>query len=83
MGVLRKRKDTKMPHTQTQYRRAAEPLLTVQQAARALELPAWKLCRAVAAGNIPIYFVANTRRLVRLSEVVDAIEATRMGGADV
>ena len=72
-----------MPSTQTEYRQAAEPLLTVQQAARILELPAWKLCRAVASGTIPIYFVANTRRLVRLSEVVAAINATRIGGADV
>lgn len=55
-------------------------LLTFNQAAAALGLPVWKLRRAAKAGLFPTYHVLNTRRLVRLSEVVAAIDATREGG---
>ena len=58
----------------------AEPLRTFDQAASFLNLPVWKLRRAANAGIFPTYKLANSRRLVRLSEVVAAINATREGG---
>ena len=61
-------------------RPAAEPLLTIDRAATQLGLPTWKLRRAAKAGIFPTYKLANSRRLVRLSEVVAAINATREGG---
>jgi hypothetical protein len=57
-----------------------EALITIKQASEALGLPTWKLSRAAAQGMIPTYRVLNDRKLVRLSEVVAAIEATRQGG---
>lgn len=57
-----------------------EKLFTIQQAADILGLPHFKLDRAARAGLIPTYRVFNSRRLVRLSEVIAAIEATRKGG---
>lgn len=59
---------------------APEKLVTLQQAADALGVPYFKLQRAARAGIIPTYSLYNSRRLVRLSEVVAAIEATRQGG---
>ena len=63
--------------------RSPEKLVTIQVAAEALGLHDWKLRRAVKAGGIPSYRLANNRRLVRLSEVVAAVEASREGGDDV
>jgi hypothetical protein len=60
--------------------RTHEPLITVKAAAEALGLPTWKLSRAAKHGTIPTYRVLNSRKLVKLSEVVAAIEATRQGG---
>jgi hypothetical protein len=57
-----------------------EPLITIKAAAEALSLPTWKLSRAAKRGTIPTYRILNTRRYVKLSEVVAAIEATRQGG---
>jgi hypothetical protein len=57
-----------------------EKLITLQQASDALGLPRFKLDRAARAGLIPIYRVYNSRRLVRLSEVIAAVEASRKGG---
>jgi hypothetical protein len=57
-----------------------EPLITIKAAAEALGLPPWKLSRAAKHGTIPTYRVLNSRKLVKLSEVVAAIEATRQGG---
>jgi len=54
-----------------------ERLLTIQSAAEQLGIQAWKLRRAVNAGLIPSYRLFNSRRLVRLSEVVAVIEASR------
>jgi hypothetical protein len=61
---------------------APEKLITLKAAAGALGLPVWKLRRAVAAGEIPSYTLLNTRRYVKLSEVVAAIEASCQGGAE-
>ncbi len=60
----------------------AEPFISIRVAAARLQLPIFKLRRAVKAGIIPTYYVVNKRQLVRLSEVVAAIERTRKGGDD-
>jgi hypothetical protein len=57
-----------------------EKLLTLKQAAEALGLPYFKLQRAARVGLIPTYQVLNSRKLVRLPEVVAVIEASRQGG---
>jgi hypothetical protein len=59
---------------------APEKLITVKAAAEALGLPTWKLSRAAAQGVFPTYRLLNSRRLVKLSEVLAAIEASRQGG---
>jgi hypothetical protein len=59
---------------------APEKLITIKEAANALGLPAWKLGRAASQGLFPTYSLLNSRRLVRLSEVIAAIEASRQGG---
>lgn len=59
----------------------AEPLRTVKQAAAELGIPYFKLARAVKEGLVPSYTLYNSRRLVRVSEIVAVIEATRDGGS--
>ena len=58
-----------------------ERLTTVAEAARALGIRVWALRRAVKRGDVPSYQGFNSRRLVRLSEVNAAIEASKKGGA--
>jgi excisionase family DNA binding protein len=60
-----------------------EPFLTLQQAAKELGLHVWALRRAVKSGAIPAYQPFNGRKLVRLSEVVSAINASKIGGGNV
>ena len=57
-----------------------ERLFSIRKAAAVLELPSWKLARAARLGLIPTYRLYNSRRLVRLSEVVAVIDASRSGG---
>ncbi len=57
-----------------------EPLMSVADAARALNIHVWKLRRAAKTGLVPSYQFLNSRRLVRLSEVIAAIETSRCGG---
>jgi len=57
-----------------------EPLLTYKAAASALGIPYFKIQRAAKAKLFPTYRLFNGRRLLRLSEVVAAINATRDGG---
>jgi hypothetical protein len=59
-----------------------EKLLTLKDAAARLGLPAFKIRRAARLGLFPTYTLLNARRLVRLSEVVAAIERSRTGGVD-
>jgi len=59
---------------------STEPLKTIQEAAELLGLPYFKLNRAAKRGLIPTYTIFNSRRLVRVSEVVAVIEASRQGG---
>lgn len=55
-----------------------ERLYTIKGAAEALGLHYWKLLRAVNRGDIKSYSLLNSRKLVRLSEIVAAME----GGSD-
>lgn len=57
-----------------------EPFLTLQQAAKQLGVHTWALRRAVKSGAIPAYAPFNRRKLVRLSEVVAAINDSKIGG---
>jgi hypothetical protein len=60
-----------------------EPFVTLHEAASALNLGYWKLQRAARRGLFPRYSFLNGRLLVRLSEVVAAIEVSRQGGGGV
>ncbi|GBD47033.1 helix-turn-helix transcriptional regulator [Methylopila sp. Yamaguchi] len=57
-----------------------EKLITIAEAATALGLPYWQIQRAIKRGALPSYAPFNSRRLVRLSEVVAFINASRRGG---
>jgi excisionase family DNA binding protein len=54
-----------------------EKFYTIQEAAALLNVHPWKLRRAIKKGLIPSHSLFNSRRLVRLSEVVTAMN----GGA--
>ncbi len=58
----------------------ADRLLTLHQAATRLGCQYWQLQRAVKRGQIPSYTPFNSRRLVKLSEVIAYIDACRQGG---
>ncbi|NKB84017.1 helix-turn-helix domain-containing protein [Brucella grignonensis] len=64
----------------TQEHFGFEALLTIQQAAERLGVHVWALRRAVNSGTIPAYQPFNGRKLVRLTEVVAAINASKIGG---
>lgn len=53
-----------------------EKLQTIRQLSDVLGLPYWKLLRFSKAGAFPIYRVGNQRALVRLSEVLAAVDAS-------
>jgi hypothetical protein len=57
-----------------------EPLLTLIAAAGKLGLPVFKVRRAARQGLFPTYSMLNGRKLVRLSEVVAAIDRSRSEG---
>ena len=57
-----------------------EQLLTLHEAAAKLGCRYWQLQRAVKRGDIPSYTPFNSRKLVKPSEVVAFIEASRQGG---
>ncbi|PHJ50581.1 hypothetical protein VF02_38130 [Nostoc linckia z1] len=74
------RSDDLSPATYADRRAAPETLLTIAEAAKALGVYEWALRRAVKRGSVPHYTPFNSRKLVRLSEVIAAIEASRTGG---
>jgi hypothetical protein len=57
-----------------------EPFLSIKECAHQLGLQYFKLQRAVQAGLVPSYTFFNSRKLVRLSEVVAVIKSSRGGG---
>ncbi len=52
---------------------STEKLLTLKAAAERLGLPYWKLNRAAQQGMIPSYSLFNSRKLVRISDILQAI----------
>ncbi|MGZ9724344.1 helix-turn-helix domain-containing protein [Rhizobium miluonense] len=59
-----------------------EKLLTFQEVAETLGIYYWQLQRAVKRGDIPHYAPFNSRKLVKLSEVVAYIDSSRKGGVE-
>ena len=57
-----------------------EGFSTVRSASEQLGLPTFKLRAAIKKGLIPSYRFFNGRILVRVSDVLAAIEASRTGG---
>jgi len=72
-----------MQHTHSNGSSAPEKLINIQTAAKALGVHPWVLRRAINAGTIPAYTPFNSRKLVKLSEVVAYIDSCRAGGGDV
>lgn len=58
----------------------AEKLLTFRATADALGVPYYKIQRAARGGVLPTYRLLNGRRLLKLSDVIAVIDATREGG---
>lgn len=58
----------------------ADRPISIPRAAYATGIPAWKLRKAADLGLIPVYYIANTRRLVKPSEILAALNASRKGG---
>ena len=58
-----------------------EKLLTYKAVAETLGVPYYKVQRAGRAGLFRTYRLLNSRPLLRLSEVLAAIEASGPGGA--
>lgn len=55
-------------------------LITFKEAAASLGAKYWQIQRAVKSGRIPSYAPYNSRRLVKMSEVIAYIESCREGG---
>ena len=53
-----------------------EQLLTLKDASKLLGIQCWKLSRAAKAGVFPTYALFNSRKLVRISEILAAIDAS-------
>ncbi len=51
-----------------------ESLLTYDEAAEQLGLPAWKIRRAANAGLIPTYSLLNAKKYVRRSDILKAMQ---------
>ncbi|WP_196108536.1 hypothetical protein [Brucella intermedia] len=64
----------------TQEHSDVEPLITIQRAAEQLGVHVWALRRAINSGVVPAYQPFNGRKLVRLTEVIAAINASKVGG---
>ena len=64
------------------YLQPIEKLVTLGTAADAIGVPYFKILRAAKAGLFPCYKVGNQRALVRLTEVVSAIERSSLGADD-
>ena len=62
---------------------APEKLINIQMAAKAFGVHPWALRRAINSGAIPAYTPFNSRKLVKLSDVVAYIDSCRAGGGDV
>ena len=54
-------------------------LLTIHEAAQAIGARYWQLRRAVKRGDIPSYSPFNSRKLIKLHEVIAYIDACQQG----
>jgi hypothetical protein len=59
-----------------------EKFYVIKEAAPLIGLEYWQLQRAVKQRLVPSYTFGNSRKYVRLSEVVAAFERSRSGGAN-
>lgn len=57
-----------------------EKLRTIKEAADHVGAKDWQIRRAVGRGLIPYFTPFNSRKLVRLSDVLAVIEASKKGG---
>jgi excisionase family DNA binding protein len=57
-----------------------EKYISIQEAADEIGAKYWQVQRAAKRGAIPSYTPFNSRRLVKLSEVLAYIDACRQGG---
>jgi hypothetical protein len=60
--------------------RAIEPFITIERCAELLGRTYPQMLRFINEAEVPTYGISKRRKLVRLSEVVAAIEATRKTG---
>jgi hypothetical protein len=70
-----------METTRTTGASAPEKLITLKKAAETVGAYYWQVQRAVRRGDIPSYTPFNSRKLVKLSEVVAYINSSRQGGS--
>jgi hypothetical protein len=68
-----------MTESKKSERSSTEKLLTFRDAATQLGVPYFKIQRAARSELFPTYRFFNSRPLVRLSEVLAAVEASRVG----
>lgn len=59
-----------------------EKFLTLKEAADRVGAHYWQLARLAKRGGLPVYRPYNSRKLVRLSEVMAVIEASRTEASD-
>lgn len=59
-----------------------EKLHTIREAADYVGAKDWQIRRAIGRGLIPYFAPFNSRRLVRLSDVLALVEGSRKGGND-
>ncbi|MDX1001542.1 hypothetical protein GOE20_11520 [Sinorhizobium medicae] len=68
---------------ENQHRSSApEKPITIRRAAEEVGAKYWHIQRLVKRGRIPSYTPYNSRRLVKLSEVIAYIDSCRQGGAE-
>ena len=57
-----------------------EHFLTIKQASAQLGVHYWLLLRLVNSGCVPTYSFGNSKKRIRVSEVIAAVEAGRKAG---
>jgi excisionase family DNA binding protein len=63
----------------TDHSNAVEQYVHIKEASARLGIPYFKLSRFIKSGAVPFYRVGNSRRLVRISELVAAIAHASCG----
>lgn len=60
---------------------SVERLLTLSEASDILGIPLFAIRRAARSGAIPTYRIGNGRARVRMSDLLSAVDASKIGGA--